>query len=401
MSLLQCLSDPAVWEDYLEYKAGLLGKRQELQELREFCERGDYLPVCRTIEAGEPFPLPKKSVLSKQGTDKKRTVYTYPYAHNQVLRLLTHLILRKYDQIFSPGLYSFRPERTAKDAVRALLRVGGLDGMYSYKADVHDYFNSIPIDRFLPVLDEALADDPALLRFLRTLLEEPCVLDRGRPVRERKGIMAGTPQACFYANLYLDALDRRSQDAGVPYQHYSDYILLFASTKEEIEAKAAELRAFLAERGLEINKKKEGFGAPGEGWTFLGFRCEGETVDIAPATVTKLKQKMRRKTRALVRWAARNGVEGERAAKAFIRVFNRKLLETPENSELSWSYWFFSVINTDRSLREIDRYAQDCIRYLISGKRTKARFDVRYEELKDLGYQSLVHAFYAADYAGK
>ena len=41
---------------------------------------------------------------------------------------------------------------------------------------------------------------------------------------------------------------------------------------------------------------------------------------------------------------------------------------------------------------------QDCLRYLLSGKRTKARFNVRYEDLKALGYRSLVNAYY--DFSG-
>ena len=109
----------------------------------------------------------------------------------------------------------------------------------------------------------------------------------------------------------------------------------------------------------------------------------------------KLKGKMRRKTHALLRWADRTGAEGERAAAAFIRVFNRKLLESPMDRDLSWSHWFFSVINTAESLREIDRYAQDCLRRLVSGKNTKARYNVRYADLKKLGYRSLVNAYYS------
>ena len=64
------------------------------------------------------------------------------------------------------------------------------------------------------------------------------------------------------------------------------------------------------------------------------------------------------------------------------------------DNDLTWSFWYFSVLTTTKSLNEIDRYAQECVRYLISGKRTKARFNVRYEQMKELGYKSLVHAFY-------
>ena len=97
---------------------------------------------------------------------------------------------------------------------------------------------------------------------------------------------------------------------------------------------------------------------------------------------------------ALARWRDRNGLDGEKAAKAFIRVFNRKLFENPVDNDLTWTYWFFPVINTADSLRTIDRYAQDCVRFLVSGKRTKARFNVRYEDMKALGLRSLVHTYY-------
>ena len=69
------------------------------------------------------------------------------------------------------------------------------------------------------------------------------------------------------------------------------------------------------------------------------------------------------------------------------------MLESPEDNELSWSFWFFSMINTDKSLHEIDLYAQDCLRFLISGTRTKARYNIRYDDLKALGYKSLVHHY--------
>ena len=211
---------------------------------------------------------------------------------------------------------------------------------------------------------------------------------------EQKGIMAGTPLSAFYANLYLRELDQRFAEAGTPYARYSDDILLFAPTEEELRARAADLKALLEEKGLRVNASKEAFFRPEEGWIFLGFLCRGGVTDIAPATLDKLKAKMRRKTRALARWRDRTGHSGEQAAAAFLRVFNRKLFEAPVDSELSWSRWFFPVINTADSLRVIDRYAQDCLRVLVSGKRTKARYNVRYEDLKALGYRSLVHAYY-------
>ena len=394
-SLLDRLGDRDTWERFYGYKCSLACPKSFAAELRRFIDREAYLPVAEGIRRGDPFPLPVKKSVAKLGTERKRVVYTYPEPENTVLKLLTWLLLRRYDDRFSPGLYSFRPGRSAKDAIRTLRRTTGLGEMYAYKADIHDYFNSIPVPRLLPLLAETAGEDPALLAFLRRLLEEPEALEAGRPVREQKGIMAGTPLSAFYANLYLTELDRHFQELKVPYVRYSDDVLLFAPTRAEIGEHAAWLRTFLESRGLTLNPDKEALTAPGEGWTCLGFSCKGETVDIAEATVRKLKGKMRRKTRALARWADRTGSDRDRAAAAFIRTFNRKLLENPVNSELTWSYWFFSVINTTESLGEIDRYAQDCLRRLLSGKNTKARYNVRYGDLKALGYRSLVNAYYS------
>ena len=46
-------------------------------------------------------------------------------------------------------------------------------------------------------------------------------------------------------------------------------------------------------------------------------------------------------------------------------------------------------------INAIDLYCQDCMRFLISGIRTKSRYNVSYEFLKRLGYRSLVHEYYS------
>lgn len=394
MSLLSKLSQRECWESFYKYKSSLVGGSQLVKELRSFIDSEKYIPVCQKIMNGEAFPLPRKSVISKQDTQKKRVVYTYPKAENMVLKLLTYLLLRKYDGLFSTGLYSFRPNKTAKDAIRQLTRTPHISEMYSYKADISNYFNSVPVERLLPMLKEVLSDDEELYAFLSRLLTEPRVIDGNKVIIEEKGIMAGTPLSAFYADLYLMELDRSFAEKNIPYGRYSDDVILFAETEEKCREYADFLRSFITERGLVINPKKESFCTPDEGWTFLGFSYKSGVIDIAPASVEKMKNKMRRKTRALQRWRQRNELSGEKAALAFIRIFNSKLFECSENSDLTWNKWFFSVINTDTSLRIIDNFAQDCVRFLVSGKRTKSRFNVRYEDIRSLGLRSLVHEYY-------
>ena len=403
MSLLQMLSDETCWEQFYSYKLSQTGSRTFTKYLRSFIDDRGYIPVCEKIAHHAHFALPKRTVINKQYSGKKRVVYTYPDAENTVLKLLTYLMLRRYDGLFSPNLYSFRPGCTAKDAVHALVRHRGIRQMYAYKVDISNYFNSVDIRRLLPMLEDALSDDPALYRFLAALLTEPDILDGSRIRQEEKGIMAGTPQSSFFANLYLRGLDQSFASRGIPYARYSDDIIVFADSYEGAEQYASEIRSFLHASGLTVNPAKECFSAPEDGFVFLGFACKNGVTDIAPASVSKLMHKMRRKTKALRRWYQRNGLTGENAARAFIKIFNSKMYEQTEANapehQLTWSRWYFPVINSTESLHRIDRYAQDCIRYLLTDKRNKARFRADYQTLKSLGYKSLVHCYYTANKA--
>lgn len=394
MSLIDKLFEKSSWERFYGYKSALRCSKRFKKELREFIDKEGYLEYKDEIFSCRDLPLPSKSVISKMSSRKKRTVYKYPYAFNMTLKLLTYLVLRKYDHLYVPCLYSFRPGVCAKDAIMSICRTKDLHSLYSYKIDVSNYFNSIPVDKMCAVLDETVTDDERLLAFMKTLLSEPHVRSGDDVISEQKGIMAGTPIASFYANLYLKDLDEWFMNNGVLYARYSDDIIVFSNSEDEISTYKKVILDSLREKGLTVNPDKEVFGRPEDGFTFLGVEVKNGDIDIAPASVVKLKQKMRRKARALDRWRHRGNLDGTKAASAFIRIFNHKLLEVNEDSDLTWSLWFFPVITTPKSLHEIDLYAQDLLRFLISGKHTKSRYNVRYSDLKELGYRSLVNEYY-------
>ena len=62
--------------------------------------------------------------------------------------------------------------------------------------------------------------------------------------------------------------------------------------------------------------------------------------------------------------------------------------------DFTWSRWFFPCLTTDAGLKEIDRYFQEYIRYTVTGRHYKGNYRIRYEMLKEWGYESLVNAYY-------
>ena len=394
MDILEKLLCEDEWRRFLDYKIekGHLTRADE-NELANFIEAKEYLPVAERIQSGGFFSLPEAVKINKSFSDKKRTVFIFPKEENYVQKFLAFELL-EYDGIFCDNLYSFRRNMGVKKAITDILGVRNLDSKYSFKLDISDYFNCVDSELFLPILKDALKDEPRLYALFEEMITNPSALIMGETAQLQKGILAGSPVSGFFANLFISQLDRHFEKLGVPYARYSDDIIFFADSEEELGEHIDYTLAFLDSHGLSVNPKKVFSSKPGEKWTFLGFSFEDGVIDISETSKLKLKKKMRRKANALVRWKNRKSAEPERAVRAFIRYFNRKLYCNPVQNELTWARWYFPIINTEKSLREIDAYMQQCIRYIATEKRTKAQYNFSYENMKQLGYVTLVNKFY-------
>ena len=392
--ILGQLESQAAWDEFLAHR--LMKGRftwSLFKDADAYVAEEQYLPVAHALVEGEGPGIPERKRINKMGTGKKRTVYSFSLEETRALKLLAHLLYR-YDTAFSPNCYAFRRGLRASDAIYAIRKALGGRRMWAYKLDIHDYFNSISIPILLPILQRLLADDPDLFRLFERMLTDDRAVADGQIVREKRGIMAGTPTAPFLADVYLMEVDRYFAEAGVVYARYSDDIILFAPDRETLEGHKAALLGFLAQYRLEVNPSKEKIYAPDEPFEFLGFKCLGRSIDLSEATKQKMKGKIRRAARALHRWQVRKGYDPQRAMKGLIRIFNDKFFESGDPRALTWSRWFFPVITRVDGLREIDSYLQQYIRYLGTGRHTKANYRIRYADLKALGYRSLVHEYY-------
>ena len=388
------LAQQEVWEEFLAHR--LLKGRftwHEFDEADGFVASEEYLRVVGRLQRGEGLGIPQRKLVNKMGSGKKRVVYSFAPEEMSVLKLIAHLLYR-YDGRFAPGCYAFRRGLRASDAIYRLRKELRGRRLWAYKLDIHDYFNSISIHLLMPMLRDLLADDPPLFRFFEKLLNDDRALNHGELIRAPRGVMAGTPTAPFLADVYLAGLDWHFHEAGIPYARYSDDIILFAPDRDTLETHKQVLLSWLERLQLTINPDKEQIYAPGEPFEFLGFRCLDGEIGVSSATVRKMKGKIRRASRALQRWRIRKGLAPEYAMKGMIRIFNDKFFGGEDPATLTWSRWFFPVINRTDGLRELDHYLQQELRHLSTGRHTKANYRVRYGDLKALGYRSLVHEYY-------
>ena len=393
-SIITQLTRQEAWEEFLAYR--LLKGRftwHDFKDADSFVEQEKYLHLGQKIVAGEGLGIPTKKIVNKMGTGKKRVVYSFAPEEMMMLKLIAFK-LYDYDDRFAPNCYAFRRGVKAHDAVFHITRAIRGQRMWAYKLDIHDYFNSISIDILLPILEEMMSDDPMLYRFFEKLLTDNRVVYNGETILENHGVMAGTPTAPFLADVYLKDVDRHFAEAGVLYARYSDDIIMFAPDLEALEIYKSQMADFLKQYRLEVNPDKEKIYSPDEAFEFLGFKCHARDIDISEATKKKMKGKIKRSAKSLMRWSQKNHIEPEKAMKGLINHFNRKFYESGDTETLTWSRWFFPVINKTDGLKEIDHYLQQNIRFLSTNKHTKANYRITYAKLKQLGYRSLVNEYY-------
>lgn len=382
------------WLRFLDYKreGGHLAAAEERQ-LTEWIEKRKYLTTAKSLKNGGFFSLPQAVQVNKSGAGKKRTVFVFEESEKLVQKFIAFCLL-DYDDLFADNCYAFRRNSGVKKAVRRLVFDRGINQCYAFKLDISDYFNSVDAALLLSMLKQALAGEAGLYRVLEEMLTNPYALEAGEAVKIKKGILAGSPVSGFLANLYLSALDWSFAKRQVRYARYSDDIIVFAESEAQLEEYQSEILSFLEAHHLKVNEKKVAYARPGEAWTFLGFAYEKGTIDIAPVSLQKMKKKMRRKARALHRWQLRKQLPPERAVRAMIRYFDKKLYHNPVKNEITWCRWYFPIINTDTSLKVLDGYLQQCLRFLATGTHNKGQYRFTYEQLQALGYTTLVHRYY-------
>lgn len=410
--MMDLATKPECWNNFLTFKKEhRLLSSKELREMQAFVDEKRYLSCVESWE-NHTFPstLPLRRSINKMGSSKKRVVYSYQGDEGLFLKFIAFNLFR-YDHLFASNCYAFRRSIGVKDAIMRLRLTPDLSKKYCLKVDISNYFNSIDVNLLLNKLSFLREDDPALYELFEKILENDKVMDSHSKDDGKSGnliivpdkchgAMAGTPTSAFFANLYLARVDQFFENEGILYFRYSDDILLFADTKEQLFTYREVLYDRISKLGLSVNPDKVKVSAPGEDFEFLGFSYRNGRIDLSPATIRKMKSKIKRKADALRRWQRKKGLTSDKAAIGLIKAMNHKFYGNLENdtdsNDFTWSRWFFPNLNTDKGLKEIDTYFQEYIRYTVTGRHYKGNYRISYEQLKEWGYKSLVHEYYEA-----
>lgn len=294
-----------------------------------------------------------------------------------------------------------KPKNTRNETINAV-RVYD----YALKIDISKYFNSVSAERITEMLDTLFTPDKrgVIYELLRVLFSISECYDKGVLVQEYLSILPGVATASFFANYCLYDLDEHFRKLGVPYARYCDDIIVFGKTREDLKTYVSYIESELNKSGLKLNEKKFcEYDLNSTDVEFLGLKFSGDSIDISDASFKKIKKKIKH-TCKLARnrvWQKHNSPLSE--VQGVIKWFNYLWYKCYvfDRSKFGWGYYAFRFITTDETIRKIDYYLRDTLRFVYTGKYNKANVrKLPNEKLSELGYVSLtmMYGIFKSDY---
>jgi RNA-directed DNA polymerase len=235
--------------------------------------------------------------IDKPGSKEKRPL-GIPCVRDRVAEGAVRQVIEPiFEREFAEHSYGFRPGRSAKQAVgrvEGLLKAG-----YSWivDADLKGYFDSIPQEPLVRLVEERVSD-----RRLLGLIQQSL---RAGVMEEMKGwepTEQGTPQggvlSPILANIYLNSLDHLMVQLGYLMTRYADDFVIQCRSQAEAEAALAAIREWTRQAGLTLHPEKTRIvdATQRGGFEFLGWHFERGYQWPREKSQAKLRERVRQLT---------------------------------------------------------------------------------------------------------
>lgn len=131
-----------------------------------------------------------------------------PTVKDRIVQMACKFVIEPiFEADFVDCSYGFRPKRAAKDAIiRIKTNIVSERMEEVYDADIKGYFDNIPHDKLMKLVELRISDK-RILKLIRMWLKVP-VFENGNLIKSKKGTPQGGVISPLLANIYLNLLDK-------------------------------------------------------------------------------------------------------------------------------------------------------------------------------------------------
>ncbi len=210
-------------------------------------------------------------------TNGKMRPLGIPTVKDRIVQMCCKLVIEPiFEADFEDNSYGFRPKRSAQDAIKRIKTHIVTEGKRQvYDADLSGFFDNIPHDKLMIVVEKRISDQ-RILKLIKMWLKAP-IFEDNKLRKNTKGTPQGGVISPLLANIYLHIVDRAVNKPegnffkfGVRIVRYADDFILIA---RKIPSHCIEyLQLILTRMELEVNEEKTRLvNVEAEPFDFLGF----------------------------------------------------------------------------------------------------------------------------------
>jgi RNA-directed DNA polymerase len=234
--------------------------------------------------------------IPKPGRPNETRPLGIPTVRDRVVqRAMLSVIEPILDHQFHERSFGFRHGVGAHDALRVVEQKLQEGYVYVVDADLKGYFDTIPKDRLLALV-QAHISDSRMLRLLKLFLDQN-ILEELREWSPIAGVPQGAVLSPVLSNLYLNPLDHQMADAGFEMVRYADDFVVLCRSQSEAEEALRRITAWVAAVGLTLHPTKTKIvDSRVASFSFLGYSFRGDQIYPRRESLAKMKARIQELT---------------------------------------------------------------------------------------------------------
>lgn len=337
-----------------------VGKDIRKDQLIRLCSEDTRLAMAKAMREGRYMIAPPHTAQIPKDNGDFRTVYVNEPMDRVVLSIANDLLFELMPQMVHPSCKSYQTGVGCGKVVReASKRIAeAADGeVIGWKSDLSKYFDSVPL-RYVDAMFDRVEEEhgkSALIDVLRKYYHSDLYFDENNELQSKyQSLKQGCAVASWLADVLLYDLDEELSAMDGYYVRYSDDMLFVG---KDYERAMAVLVDRLSAMEMKLNPKKVEYLSPDRWFKFLGFSIKGAQISLSGSRIKTFQREIEART------IDKRGIS---IAKAVGNV-NRYLYKG--DGKHSWATGVLAVINVQRDIDELNKFAMDCLRAVATGKR--------------------------------
>ena len=197
--------------------AGIDGMK--VTDLRGYL-KAHWLEMREVLESGKYQPSPVRRVEIPKPDGGVRQLGIPTVLDRLIQQAIAQELTPKFEEVFSPHSYGFRPRRSAHQAIQQSQEYIRQGYDWVVDIDLEKFFDRVNHDMLMARVARVVKDK-RVLKLIRTYLESG-VMVNGVVMDTEEGTPQGGPLSPLLSNIMLNDLDRELEERGHKFVRYAD-----------------------------------------------------------------------------------------------------------------------------------------------------------------------------------